>query len=201
MTPVLNPIPEPEKFDEKCRKPGDLWLKANPTAERPRDLWSPFRHALADGFDDRCGYAAMYIPSGTVDHGISFNEDPLLAYEWSNYRFIDGWINSSKSKQVAADLLDPFEVQEGWFEISLPSLQLVLTDAVPAEFRARAENTLKKLPLRDDERILRPRRKWLSLYEKTGNLDMLREMAPLIAAAVEKKLALEAVHAPASGNQ
>ncbi|WP_411382056.1 hypothetical protein [Pseudomonas sp. MPB26] len=201
MTPVLNPIPEPEKFDEKCRKPGEVWLKENPTAERPRDLWSPFRHALADGFDDRCGYAAMYIPSGTVDHGVSFNEDSSLAYEWSNYRFIDGWINSSKSKQVAADLLDPFEVQEGWFEISLPSLQLVLTDAVPETFKERAENTLKKLPLRDDERILRPRRKWLSLYEKNKDIDMLREMAPLIAAAVEKKQALEAADLPAPEHQ
>lgn len=98
---------------------------------------------------------------------------------------------------MAAGLLDPFEVQEGWFEISLPSLQLVLTDAVPPEFRERAQNTLKKLPIRDDERIIRPRRKWLSLYEKSVDIDMLREMAPLIAAAVEKKQALEAAQLPA----
>lgn len=79
MTPVSNPIPEPDKFDERCRKPGDVWLKANPVAERPRDLWSPFRHALADGFDDRCGYAAMYIPSGTVDHvSVTTRIDSLL---------------------------------------------------------------------------------------------------------------------------
>ena len=138
----------------------------------------------------------MYIPSGTVDHGISFNENPTLAYEWSNYRYIDGWVNSSKSKQVAASLLDPFEVQEGWFEILLPSLQLVTTDAIPPEYRERAENTLKKLPLRDDERVMRPRRKWLSLYESNKDLDMLREMAPLIAAAVEKRQALEAAQPP-----
>ncbi|MDS4015603.1 MAG: hypothetical protein RKP46_14825 [Candidatus Accumulibacter sp.] len=26
------------------------WLKANPDGTRPRDFWSPFRNALADGF-------------------------------------------------------------------------------------------------------------------------------------------------------
>ncbi len=191
MIPVANPIVEPKAFDKRCRQKGNAWLLDNPEAKRPRDLWSPFRLELATGFMERCGYAAVYLTSGTVDHGVSWHEDPTLAYEWSNYRYVDGWINSSKSKLKSADLLDPFEVGEGWFEILLPSLQLVATDAIPEEYRERAENTLRKLPIRDDERVLRVRRKWLSLYENGLDLEILREMAPLIAAAVEKKQALE----------
>ena len=129
MIPVPHPIPEPDDFDEKCRQAGKEWLKANPDCKRPRDFWSPFRHALADGFSNRCGYGAMWIASGTVDHFLSVDADKTQAYEWDNYRYLDNWINSSKKN--ADGLLDPFAVGNGWFEILLPSMQLVLTDAVP----------------------------------------------------------------------
>ena len=79
---------------------------------------------------------------------------------------------------------------EGWFEIELPSLQLKLTDAVPPEYRRRADYTLRNLPIRDDERLIRQRRAWYELYEQGKlTLDGLREKAPLIAAAVEKHTA------------
>ncbi|WP_193759528.1 hypothetical protein [Aromatoleum aromaticum] len=79
---------------------------------------------------------------------------------------------------------------DGWFEIDLPSLQLKLTDAVPDAYRARAEYTLRNLPIRDDERLIRQRRAWYQLYEQGKlTLDGLREKAPLIATAVEKKVA------------
>lgn len=192
MIPVRNPIPEPENFDEKCRKAGNKWLDANPDCKRPRDYWSPFRPALAKGFVDRCGYGAMWVSSGTVDHFVSCNEDVKLAYEWANYRFVEGWINSSKRNMLSADILDPFDVGEGWFEILLPSMQLALTDVVPKEFRDKAERTLMKLALRDDERILRTRREWYRMYQEGElTLEGLRVKAPLIAAAVEKQIALK----------
>lgn len=190
MIPVPNPIPEPAAFDELCRKKGQAWLTRNPQHSRPRDFWSPFRHDLADGFNNRCGYGAMWIPSGTVDHFISCHQDRNLTYEWSNFRYLDGWINSAKNKRQTSQLLDPFDVQDGWFEIDLPSLQLKLTDAIPPEDRARAEYTLRNLPLRDDERILRQRRSWYELYQQGAlSLEGLRQRAPLIAAAVEKQAA------------
>ena len=55
-----------------------------------------------------------------------------------------GKINSGKGTYDDR-ILDPFEVDEDWFEIILPSLQLVLTPLVPPEFRDRAEFTLKQL--------------------------------------------------------
>ena len=84
-------------------------------------------------------------------------------------------------------MLDPFEVQAGWFEIELPSLQMRVTDAVPAAFRAKATHTLKRLGLRDGERILRWRQSWYEQY-LSGNLTLegLRKWAPLIADAVER---------------
>jgi hypothetical protein len=187
MIPVANPITEPEMFDLLCRQKGLDWLAEHPEAKRPADYWSRFRLALAEGFSNRCGYGAMWISSGTVDHHVSVHEDPALAYEWSNFRYVEGWINSSKSRKAAAKILDPFEVGEGWFRIELPSLQLVLADSVPSKYRAKAEYTLKALPIQHDERILRTRREWLRMYEQGAPLSIIREKAPLIADAIVRE--------------
>ena len=183
----FDPVPEPAQFHEKARMPGTAWLRDNPSAARPRDYWTPFKGALAQGFGDLCAYSVMYEPVGTVDHFVSFHEDRLLAYEWGNYRYCAGWINSAKSNTPAADLLDPFEVENGWFELHLPSLQLRVSGTVPDHFRARAEQVLNKLHLRDDERVMRQRSAWYDLY-RSGDLSLegLEKRAPLIAAAIAR---------------
>jgi hypothetical protein len=192
MIPVI-PVPEPPTFDERARQPGNGWLSEHPDAERPRDYWSPFREILAEGFKNRCGYSAMLDLAGTVDHLHSYQAAPHLAYEWSNYRYASQWLNSSKK---VGEVLDPYEVGEGWFEVLLPSLQLIPTDAIPPSVRPRAEAMLERLPIAHDERILRQRRRWYAMYrEKKLSLEGLREVAPLIAAAVEKDLPA-AAHEP-----
>ena len=129
----------------------------------------------------------MWVSSATVDHFVSCNENRKLSYEWSNYRYVEGWFNSSKNKHPSASLLDPFEIQEGWFEVDLPSLQLRLTDAVPPELSERAKFTLEKLPLRDDERVIRQRRAWLKMYEQGTPLAVIEQKAPLIAQAIRRQ--------------
>jgi hypothetical protein len=181
------PVPEPRDFDTKVRRPGRAWLQQNPPPKRPRDFWSPFRHALAAGFAHRCGYTAMFDPVGSVDHYLSVKNERELAYEWDNYRYCQEWLNKSK-RNVDEKVLDPHEVGDGWFEILLPSLQLVLTDKVPPAQRARAQHTLTRLHLRDDERVLRQRREWYRMYlDAELSLEGLRKKAPLIADAVEKQ--------------
>lgn len=185
-------VPEPPAFDKEAREPGREWLEKNPDAKRPKDYWSPFKPELADGFGNLCGYAAMYEPVGTVDHFVPVQGkggDKTLAYEWTNYRFASGWVNSSKK---TAAVLDPFEVEDGWFEILLPSLQLVVTDAVPASHREKAAYTLKRLHLSHDERVMRQRREWYRMYQDGDlTLDGLRKKAPLIARAIDKQMAAE----------
>lgn len=185
MIPVTK-VKRPKEFNAKVKVPGNAWLKANPTAKRPKALWEPYAVTLSDGFSGLCGYAAMYDPTGgTVDHFLSFKNHRHLAYEWGNYRFASETLN--KSKQNADDsVLDPYEVGDGWFEIVLPSLQMKVTDAVPVKYRAKAEFTLKRLKLRDGERIIRWRQSWFNMYlEGELTIDGLRRVAPLIALAVE----------------
>lgn len=183
---------EPAEFDVKCRQKGTQWIGDHPKAnrkgnKRPRDYWSPFRSQLADAFRNLCAYGAMYEPVGTVDHFLPVDADETQAYEWANYRFASGWINSSKKKST--EILDPLLVRDGWFEILLPSLQLVVVPAnVPTNLRDQAEDTLRRLHLRDDERVIRQRRAWYEKYQDGKlTLEGLRDFAPLVAAAVEKQ--------------
>lgn len=187
MIPVRK-VKKPEDFDAKVKVPGDAWLKKNPNAKRPKALWAPYTATLADGFSNRCAYAAMLDPTGgTIDHFLSCKNHPHLAYEWSNYRFASGTLNSSKRNADNA-VLDPFEVKDGWFEIILPSLQMRITDKVPCALREKAEFTLKRLNLRDGERIVRWRQSWYDMYlSRKLDLSGLRQVAPLLAAAVEKQ--------------
>jgi hypothetical protein len=83
-------------------------------------------------------------------------------------------------------VLDPHEVGAGWFEILLPSLQMRVTDFVPPDMRAKAEYTLKRLKLRDGERIIKWRKAWYDMYLANElPLSGLRKVAPLLAQAVE----------------
>jgi len=183
----FRPGEKPAGFLEKVERPGAKWL-AEHSSGRPKDLWSAYKPALADVFGNLCAYSVMYEPVGTVDHFVSCDENRSKAYDWSNYRFASGWINSSKNSLSSDQIFDPFTVEDGWFEILLPSLQLVATDAVPDAQRDRANFVLKRLHLRDDERVIRQRREWYRMYQ-AGELTLegLRKKAPLIAAAVSKQ--------------
>jgi len=187
----VTPVNEPAKFDERCRKRGRKWLKANPKYRRPQDYWSEFEPELRAAFDDRCGYCAMVTMKSQVDHFVPVailkeQGKDRLAYEWSNFRYGEGIINQRKSSHL---VLDPFKVKDHWFEILLPSLQLVLTSAVPAAQRALAEFTIKKLGLQNSEVVVRYRAKWFEMYrDKKLLLAGLREVAPLVARAVERDL-------------
>jgi hypothetical protein len=192
--------PAPSGFADDVKKPGEAWLKKHPRAKRPKDYWSACLPKLAERFCDLCGYAAMLDPTGgTVDHYISFKTAPTLAYTWSNYRFASGIMNAIK-KNADDAVLDPYDVGAGWFEISLPSLQLEITSKVPRALRAKAEYTLKRLRLRDGERVIRWRASWYDMYlAKELPLAGLRRVAPLLAAAVAKANAAQSKAAKKQG--
>ena len=97
---------------------------------------------------------------------------------------------SSKQSLRAEQLLDPFEIESDWFEIQLPSMQLVCTTKLPEHLRQRAQNMLERLHLQNDERVLSQRREWYRMYREDGlSLEGLAKKAPLIAVAEGKRLA------------
>lgn len=183
-------VPEPKHFDARCRIRGCRWLREHKGYKgRPSDYWSPFEPQLREAFNGLCGYCAMRVMKAQVDHFVPVatlkrqgRDD--LAYEWTNYRYGEGVLNQKKAQH---EILDPFEVGDDWFEVLLPSLQLVLTSSVPIGKRALAEFTVEKLGLRDGEVVIRYRREWFRMYQD-GRLPLagLRELAPLVAQAVQR---------------
>jgi hypothetical protein len=187
---VASPIPEPRAFDAECRQKGRRWIVTHPNPEgRPPDYWSPFRDELREGFVRRCGYFAMYMHDGAVDHFTSWENskeaNPQLAYDWPNLRFIAPSLNSKKGT-LDDQLLDPFEVQDGWFEVEIPSFVLRITNQVPAHLMEKARFTVDRLDLQQGRKAVALRREWYEQF-RLGELspDGLRRNAPLVARAIE----------------
>lgn len=134
----MKPVPEPKNFEVRCRSRRRRWLREHQGYKgRPYDYWSQFEPQLRAAFNGLCAYCAMRVMKAQVDHFIPVavlkrhgRDD--LAYEWSNYRYGEGVLNQRKWEH---QILDPFEVGDDWFEVSLPDLQLGLTSKVPRSKR------------------------------------------------------------------
>jgi hypothetical protein len=186
----FDPVPAPPEWETKGLAAGRAWLdqdSRHPHEERPRDLWSPYREHLAAGFADLCNYTVMWMPNGTVDHFVPWSrlrgtDDAWRAYDWHNFRFSVGWFNSGRRGAIP----DPYLVDDSWFVLQLPSLELDATDDVPEAQRAAVDNVLRWL--RKDRRVMKVRQRWFGLYT-AGKLtfDGLAEVAPLIAAALRRQ--------------
>lgn len=178
------------RFEQRVRAPGRRWLEAHRAdagRNRPPDHWREVLVDLADAFQRRCAYTAMWINcDGTVDHFVSIDEDPERAYEWDNFRYCVGWFNSKKQHARSTDLIDPLLVEDGWFELSWPDLQLRVTSLCPTELRDRAERMLEDLELRNGRRVIENRRAYRRLFERRGveALDQIEEEAPMVARAI-----------------
>jgi hypothetical protein len=191
MIPVPRP-PEPPEFDARCRQRGLRWLRENPPETRKRvpSFWTAFGSHLAAASEHRCYWLAMSIPNGQVEHFVPQSKvtgtpDEHLIYEWRNYRWALDAINTSKG---TADVLDPFEVEEGWFEISLPDLQLWVTPKTPSDRRQLAEFTIQRLKLNGDMAIRIRARIFDDFAELGRTLDSVQREAPLIAHAIQRAL-------------
>lgn len=196
MIPVHRPR-EPKNFDARCRAEGKNWLAANPitSGKPPKDFWSQFEPELRVAFKSRCGWLAMWIPRGQVDHYLSkHHPDPArrttqrpLSYEWDNLRYADGEVNNRKRNRDA-EILDPYEVREGWFRLN-NALELEVTTVCPKSKRSRAGFTIHHLGLDRGTAVMRRRMHLLATYEAelAGGMDpdaamaVLEREAPLIA--------------------
>jgi hypothetical protein len=186
VIPVAHPIRKPRNFTRDCETPGKAWEQAHPASNKFPALWRKFQPQLAEGFHDRCGWWAMRIGPGAVDHYLSKKFHRDRAYDWSNYRYIAPCVNSSKGNKDDK-VLDPFEIEPGWFEVQLPSMLLKRTALVPSHLQAKADFTIKELRLVSGHKVRRYRRGWYEGYKKGLITDAgLAAYAPLVADAVTK---------------
>ena len=179
---------KPPTFDDDVAKPGHEWLARRPNHKgRPPAHWNKksIKQKLRENFKSLCGYTLMHEMRGTVDHYISWDTDRSKAYDWDNYRFCAGAVNSSK-KNADATVFDPYEIEFEWFEIHLPSMIMKVSHSAPSHLRAKLEFTLKRLPIGDTDEVTDYRGLFYEDYKVNRNvMPILRRLVPVLAASIE----------------
>ena len=103
-----------------------------------------------NAYREICAYSCFRLyPTGgaTVDHLVPKSRAPELAYEWCNFRLSCSVMNSRK--RDFEDVLDPFEVQDGWFRIELDGFQVCPEKGIAPEVRKAVNATIARLGLND----------------------------------------------------
>lgn len=204
--------PEPHDFDERIRQPGlravaELAGEANLPVRpgRPRQPVAQTRDAIpADKFpsywtlaiDDMmtaygriCAYMSFYIEpvtgAGSVDHMLPKSVEWRTVYEWSNYRLACSKMNSRKN--AYQDVLDPFEVEDDWFQLELTGYQVVAAPGLSPEVTQRVASTIDRLRLNDHD-CLMLREAYAADY-LVGHIsrDYLGRRAPFLARELERQ--------------
>ena len=196
---------EPATFDANVRKSG-LRAIAEQVGERPlrtggrrceqvatsRDeipagKFPPYwRQALGDllsSYQRLCSYLCLYIPRGTgapsVDHMVAKSTKWDQVYEWGNYRLACSLMNSRKG--AVSEVLDPFEIEDGWFVLELVGFQVIPGDGLSTELVSQIEDTIERLGLRDPECCDARAEYAQDYWDGHVSLDYLTRHAPFVA--------------------
>jgi hypothetical protein len=191
MLPV-QPKPEPANFNRQVRTPGLAFLKTNPNPKSTE--WKAYwQHALPDmksQYNEICSYCATWIPHSTgshsIDHFMSKQRFPKLAYEWSNFRYVSSRFNSRKGTRV---ILDPFTLQPGTFIIDFTTLFIKPnSNILNAREQQRAAETIRILRFNDDDELVRERLQYYQDYIRhLITLDFLERRAPFISFEIRRQ--------------
>jgi hypothetical protein len=157
----VTPVAEPDDFHQKVRVPGTAFLARTPNPRgREWDHKDYWRKALGDLFTAYagiCAYCASWTKRSTaaealhdtsIDHFVPKSAEPAQAYEWANFRLCRKRLNQRKDSY--RDVLDPFTLASGWFNLDFRTFFLVPSPSLPALDRKRVEATIDRLQLNAD---------------------------------------------------
>lgn len=156
----VTPQNEYPGFDVQVRQPGAAFLLLCPHPNskqfKKKNYWGRAAKELHAAYTGICAYTAIYLPEqGSVDHFFPTSTHPQLAYEWANYRLASSRVNTTKSNQ--AGIVDPFEVQDNWFFIDIPSCMLKPNPNLEKALRSRISSTINSLRLNSDDAYVQER--------------------------------------------
>ena len=85
--------------------------------------------------------------AATVDHFKPKSKRQELAYEWCNFRLAAHLINTNKDNYE--DALDPFEIQNGWFELNVGNFKIKPSDGLDETLKSKVQATIDRLKLNE----------------------------------------------------
>jgi hypothetical protein len=192
--------PEPERFYEKVQEKGEAFLASCP---RPKgkewdshSYWRAIIPDLYNAYLGICVYTCIWTPFDTgwktVEHFKPKDRYPQEAYQWNNYRFVCGTMNGRKGDYE--DVLDPFKLQDGWFIMHFPSLQLKPGRQLKDEEKESVKKTIKRLKL-NESACVRGRKDWLMPYlQKEYGFSFLEKRAPFLAHELRRQELIDPDH-------
>ncbi|GCE14345.1 hypothetical protein [Tengunoibacter tsumagoiensis] len=196
MRPI-KPQPEPASFYEQVQKKGEEFLVQHPNLKgsKLKPYWRACIPELREAYSHICAYTCHWIcpdtGAATVDHFKPKELYPQDAYRWSNYRLVCSLLNSRKG--VNEEILDPFTIQDGWFTLHFPSLQLKPGEVLTQEEAYKVERTIRILKL-NDMTCINGRKSWLIPYLKGAPLSFMEEKAPFLAEELKRQKLLDLGH-------
>ena len=190
----VEPAPEPDSFAAAVRQPGARLLAQRAEEQRlgqPVTMLEPYwTRCLGDlmtVYRRICAYSCFHIHPVTgarsVDHFAAKSTDPALAYEWTNYRLVCARLNSRKG--VFADVLDPFEIETGWFVLDFISFWVWPNRHLRID-HAAVQATIDRLGLNKPP-LPSTRAEDFERYEQGGSWAYLAEFSPFVAAEIERQ--------------
>ena len=209
--------PEPRAFDAQVRQPGRnalLELVGDPAASERRgprrpvlasriqdlpgkdlpDYWTKALPELKTAYLGICAYLGMRIHpatgSATVDHFLPKSKNQELAYEWSNFRLATAWVNSCKGEHE--DVLDPFEIRDGWFVLNIGTFEVGPAEGLEDAGKTAVTRTIDRLKLNkptfcDARREYHDRYYGLSTDDKPFPLSWLQRESPFVARELARR--------------
>lgn len=183
--------PEYPRFDSEVRQPGNAFLSECPAPTssqfKRKNYWSRCAAELREAYSGICAYTSIYlIDKGSVDHYRPKVAYPELAYEWSNYRLASSRVNSSKGDNT--NVLDPFEVEDDWFVLDIPSCLVKHGENICTDTKASVNNTINTLGLNRDDYYVQERCDIIMCYAREEvALNFLQRRYPFIAKELSRQ--------------
>lgn len=183
VTPQLAPL----DFAERVHAPGEAARLAGADPLPPH--WRRCLRDLHAAYDGICAYAALRIHDvdgvRSVDHFRPKGAYPALAYVWENYRLACTRMNGRKGDYE--DVLDPFEVVDGWFVVDFTKGAIGPAPELVDPERARVVATIARLGL-DDDLFRNARLEVVERFlEHHYSFDVIRSDWPHLAFEIERQ--------------
>lgn len=185
---------EPSDFDRLVRQVGKAFLKSSPQPKgnewKRKDFWRKAIPMMRNSYNEICSYCCHWIPpdtgANTIEHFKPKDIHPSLAYEWENLRLASGTLNGRKGTRE--DILDPCNIENGWFVIDFPSLLVKPASDLPPDLLAAVQRTIDVLKLNDEGTCLQGRQGYVKDY-CLGQIDFLHleRKAPFVALELRRQ--------------
>lgn len=141
-----------------------------------------------------CAYVCIYIEpvtgAASVDHRVPVSERWDRVCEWTNYRLACSLMNSRRG--TIQRVMDPFEVENGWFQLELTFFQVVPAPNLDETLTIRIRDTIDQLEL-NDTGCCGLRRQYAEDYQNgLIHLAYLERRAPFVAMELRRQGKLRA---------